>query len=82
MDNVADLIRERAIRLFAKAAAAREQGHIEHALKLTNLAAHVMNEASAAETSAAAEARSHLSWPLAWRRHRRARAREGNSATR
>jgi hypothetical protein len=50
---VADIIRERANRLFAKAAAAREQGKIEHALKLANLASHVLNEAAAAEASAA-----------------------------
>jgi hypothetical protein len=53
MESVADIIRERAIRLFAKAAAAREQGHIEHALKLANLASGILNEAAAAEATAA-----------------------------
>jgi hypothetical protein len=42
MDSVADIIRERANRSFAKADAAREQGKIEHALKLANLASHIM----------------------------------------
>jgi hypothetical protein len=54
MESVADLIRERGNRLFAKAVAAREQGKIEHALKLADLASHILNEAAAAE---AAEAR-------------------------
>ena len=73
MESVADLIRERGNRLFAKAVAAREQGKIEHALKLANLASHILNEAAAAEAAAAKEERSRLSWPLAWRDHRRAR---------
>jgi hypothetical protein len=38
MDSVADIIRERGNRLLLKAEAAREQGEIEHALKLANLA--------------------------------------------
>jgi hypothetical protein len=54
MDSIADIIRERATRLFAKAAAAREQGKIEHALKLAKLGSHIMNEAEAAEATAAA----------------------------
>ena len=51
MDSVADIIRERANRSFAKADAAREQGKIEHALKLANLASHIMNEAAAADAA-------------------------------
>jgi hypothetical protein len=51
MDSVADIIRERGARLLAKAVAAREQGKIEHALKLAHLAKHVLNEAAAAEAT-------------------------------
>ena len=54
MDSVADIIRERGNRLLLKAEAAREQGEIEHALKLANLASHILNEAAAAEATAAA----------------------------
>jgi hypothetical protein len=53
MDSVADIIRERGNRLLLKAEAAREQGEIEHALKLANLASHILNEAAAAEATAA-----------------------------
>jgi hypothetical protein len=53
MDSVADIIRERANRSFAKADAARELGKIEHALKLANLASHIINEAAAADAAEA-----------------------------
>lgn len=52
--QLADTIRERANRLFAKADADREQGKIKHALKLANLASHIMNEAAAADAAAIA----------------------------
>ena len=51
MNSDANIIRERATRLFAKAAAAREQGKIEHAIKFAKLASHIMNEAEAAEAT-------------------------------
>jgi hypothetical protein len=56
MESVADIIRERGSRLFANAVAAREQGKIEHALKLANLASHILKEAEAAEAAEATEA--------------------------
>ena len=42
MDSVADIIRERGNRLFAKAMAAREQGKIEHALKLCKFGLNIL----------------------------------------